>query len=121
MCAQSGRSSYRPHTGGVIVTIVRINGAGPLSVKEARELFSQNAASYLEVPGLISKSYLLSDDGQDTGGVYLWTDRESAEAKFNPGWFEGVTAKYGSPPVVEYFDAPVVVDVEKRVVRTDRP
>ena len=105
----------------MIVTIVRVKAAGPLSVDEARELFSENAARYLEIPGLISKSYLLSEDGQDTGGVYVWVDRASAEAKFNPGWLEGVTAKYGAPPTVEYFDAPVLVDAANQVVRVTPP
>lgn len=105
----------------MIVTVVRIKGAGPLTVSEAKVLFSQNAAGYLEVPGLISKTFLLSDDGQDTGAVYWWRDRESAEAKFSPGWFEGVGAKYGAPPVVEYFDAPVHVDAISQIVRLGPP
>ena len=105
----------------MIVTVVRIKGAGPLSVDEAQALFSQNAAGYLEVPGLVAKTFLLSEDGQDTGAVYWWRDRESAEAKFNPGWFEGVGAKYGAAPVVEYFDAPVHVDPVNQIVRVEPP
>ena len=105
----------------MIVTVVQIKAAGPLTVDEAKALFSQNAASYLDVPGLVAKTFLLSEDGMDTGAVYWWRDRESAEAKFNPGWFEGVGAKYGAPPVVEYFDAPVHVDVLNQVVRVQPP
>jgi len=105
----------------VIVTVVRLQGTGPFTLREARTLFGENAASYLEVPGLIQKTFLLSDDGDDTGAIYLWRDRESAEAKFNPGWREGVTRKYGTPPVVEYFDAPIVVDVHNQALRVESP
>lgn len=105
----------------MIITIVRLQGTGPFTLREARTRFGENAASYLKVPGLIQKTFLLSEDGDDTGAVYWWRDRESAEAKFNPGWLEGVTKKYGTPPVVEYFDAPIMVDVTNQVLRVDPP
>lgn len=105
----------------MIVTIVRIPSVGPLTVDEARALFAKNAAGYLEVPGLVEKTFLLSDDGQEAGAVYLWRDREAAEAQFNADWVDRVTAKYGAAPHVEYFSAPVLVDCTNQVLRTDPP
>ena len=83
-------------------------------------MFAASAASYLEVPGLLGKIYLRSEDGS-VGGVYWWTDRAQAEAKFNPGWRDGVTKKYGAPPTVEFYDAPIVVDPIFGTVRTEPP
>lgn len=108
----------------VLVTIVRFEAsqdAEQLTVDEARARFGSNAADYLDVPGLLWKAYLLGEDGRTVGGTYWWADRASAEAKFNEGWLEGVTEKYGRPPTVEWFEAPVVVDARFDVVRVDAP
>lgn len=94
----------------MIVTIVRFALAEPVGLDEARERFGANAASYLEVPGLLWKAYLRGEDGTVVGGVYWWADRASAEARFDAGWLAGVTEKYAAPPSIEWFDAPVVVD-----------
>ena len=58
----------------------------------------------------VELSFDLGEDGTVVGGVYWWRDRVSAEARFGEGWRAGVTAKYGAPPTIEWFDAPVVVD-----------
>lgn len=106
----------------MILTSVRFPARSePLSHDEATELFLGNAASYLEVPGLLWKAYVRSEDGLVIGGTYLWADRASAEAKYNPGWLQGVTEKYGAPPTIEWFDAAVVVDRRANDVFTEPP
>ncbi len=105
----------------MIVTVVRFTLPEPVSLDDAREQFGGNAASYLDVPGLLFKAYLRGDDGATAGGVYWWKDRASAEAKFNDGWRTGVTEKYGAPPSIDYFDAPVIVDAQQGVIRTEPP
>ncbi len=104
----------------MIITIVRFAAATTESLEEATEIFSESAARYLDVPGLLGKAYLRADDGT-VGGAYWWTNRPDAEARFNPGWLEGVTKKYGSPPTVEFFDAPIVVDNILGTIRTEPP
>ncbi len=106
------------------MTIVRFEAdqdADELTVDGARTQFGTNAVDYLDVPGLLWKAYLLGEDGRTVGGTYWWADRASAEAKFNDGWLAGVTEKYGTPPTVEWFDAPVVVDARFDVVRVEAP
>jgi hypothetical protein len=105
----------------MIVTVVRFTLPDPIDNDTARATFGTNASSYLDVPGLLWKAYLRSDDGRVAGGVYWWADRASAEAKFSEGWRVGVTEKYGSPPTIEWFDAPVVVDPIQQIVRVDAP
>ena len=92
-----------------------------MTVEEARVAFGGNAASYLDVPGLLWKAYVLSEDGTSVGGTYWWTDRAAAEAKFNDGWLAGVTKKYGAAPTIEWFHAPVVADARFDMVRVDAP
>ena len=103
------------------VTIVRFPSAAPVSLDEARDRFGANAASYLDVPGLLWKAYLRSDDGSRVGGVYWWASREAAEAKFDDGWRVGMMDKYGAEPEIEWFDAPIVVDAISRVLRVEAP
>jgi hypothetical protein len=43
------------------------------------------------------------------GGIYLWTDRSSAQNWFNPAWHERVRKTYGSETQIEWFDAPIAI------------
>ena len=104
----------------MIVTIVRFPTSTTPSLEEATQMFAGSAASYLEVPGLLGKIYLRAEDGS-VGGVYWWTDHRCAEEKFNREWEKGVAEKYGAPPIVEFYDAPVVVDSILGSVRTEPP
>ncbi len=105
----------------VIITVVRFPLTKAMDHEQARSAFGQTAATYLDVPGLILKAYIRSDDGMSVGGVYWWADRESAEAKYNDGWLAGVTEKYGAAPIIEWFDTPVVVDPIQQMIRVTPP
>jgi hypothetical protein len=104
----------------MILTQVRFAGATTASLEEATAIFAESASRYLDVPGLIAKVYLRAQDGS-VGAVYWWTDRPSAENRFNDRWREGVEDKYGVPPTVEYFEAPIVVDCIFGTIRTEPP
>ena len=82
----------------------------PLSRDEARSIFLSTAPKYREVQGLVRKHYVLSQDGATAGGVYLWKSRREAEAMYTPAWRSFVRDKYGTDPVVTYFESPVMVD-----------
>ncbi|MEZ5340771.1 MAG: hypothetical protein R2706_04785 [Acidimicrobiales bacterium] len=105
----------------MIICVVRFALPTPMDLETARATFGQSAASYLDVPGLLFKSYLRAEDGLTVGGVYWWADRASAEARYNEGWLAGVTDKYGVAPQVEWFDAPVAVDPIQQMIRVTPP
>ncbi len=81
-----------------------------LTVEEARRIFESTAPKYRGVPGLVRKYYVLSEDGQTAGGVYLWRSRRDAEAMYTEAWKAFVRDKYGAEPSLTYFNCPVVVD-----------
>ena len=81
-----------------------------LTHDRARELFSATAPRYREVPGLIRKYYLLSEDGHSVGGVYLWKSRSDAERMYSEEWRSFIKERYGAEPSVTYFASPVIVD-----------
>jgi hypothetical protein len=40
-------------------------------------------------PDLLRKHFLLSDDGQECGGLYVWPTRQAAEAAHDAEWRAG--------------------------------
>lgn len=61
-------------------------------------------------PELLRKHYLLSDDGLEGGGVYIWPSREAAEKGHDAEWRAGVEKRTGSQPVIRYFDLLMLLD-----------
>ena len=94
----------------MITTITTFRMPKPLTREEARRVFLTTAPRYRDVPGLVHKAYVLSEDGATAGGVYLWKSRADAEAMYTPSWRAFVREKYGSDPSIMYFESPVVVD-----------
>lgn len=105
----------------MITAIVQIQLPTALDLSKASEIFESTAPQYQKVPGLIRKYYLLSDDGTQVGGVYLWESREQALAQYSAEWRDFVKQKYGTGPSVQLFETPVVVDnlLSKIVVAAD--
>ena len=97
----------------MIVAIVRFPLDPPLSLEAAQAAFESSAPNYQGLAGLERKYYLRSPDGSVGGGVYLWTDRASAEAVYDDAWRDRLIERFGSSPEVEYFDCPVVVEPER--------
>lgn len=103
----------------MITALVQFKLPQTVTREKARELFSSTAPNYREVPGLIRKYYVLSEDGAAAGGVYLWRSREDAERLYTRDWERSIQERYGSAPVVTYFESPVVVDNEAGSIQTD--
>lgn len=94
----------------MIMALVQFPLAHPVSLEEATEMFEGSAPKYKDLPGLKRKHYLRSEDGKTVGGAYFWESRAAAEAVYNENWIAFVTDKYGAPPVIAYFDNPVIID-----------
>lgn len=94
----------------MITAIVQFALPKPITLEEAARTFESSAPKYANLPGLIRKYYLLSEDGRRAGGVYLWETRAAAEAVYNGEWKARVEQLYGSTPEIAWFDTPVVVD-----------
>jgi hypothetical protein len=94
----------------MIITLTTFKLPKPITRDEAKAIFLSTAPKYQSVPGLVRKSYLFADDGVTVGGVYVWHKREDARALYTDAWRAFVREKYGTDPVVTYFDSPVTVD-----------
>lgn len=103
----------------MITALVQFKLPRQFTRKEAGEIFSGTAPKYREQDGLIRKYYLLSEDGNTAGGVYLWKSRQQAEQLYNDEWSDFIFEKYGTRPTVSYFETPVIVDNETGEIIAD--
>ena len=94
----------------MIVALVQFALPERLTVAQAREVFASTAPRYLNMPGLVRKHYLLSEDGRTAGGMYVWKTRTDAERQYTDEWRAFVRGKYGVEPQLSFFDSPVSVD-----------
>jgi len=103
----------------MITTITTFRMPKPLTREEARRVFLTTAPRYRDVPGLVRKAYVLSEDGATAGGVYLWKSRADAEAMYTPAWRAFVRERYGSDPSIMFFESPVIVDNDRGEIVSD--
>jgi Putative mono-oxygenase ydhR len=94
----------------MVTTIVQFKLPGPTNLEKAKELYKGTAPKYQKVAGLIRKYYLLSEDGETGGGVYLWETKAHAEKLFSAEWRQFIKDRYGAEPVITYFETPVLID-----------
>jgi hypothetical protein len=94
----------------MITTLVQFQLSMPITLEDAIHRFKSSAPKYQNLPGLIRKYYIRSEDGRAAGGIYLWKSRQAAEKVYSGEWRVRVEKLYGAKPVITWFDSPVVVD-----------
>ena len=94
----------------MITVITTFQLPKPVTRDEARKIFLSTAPKYQGVPGLVRKVYVLSQEGNTAGGIYLWNSRAEADAMYTESWRAFVREKYAADPSVTYLESPVVVD-----------
>jgi hypothetical protein len=94
----------------MITTLVQFRLPSPITLAEATRRFETSAPKYKNIPGLIRKYYIRSEDGCIAGGIYLWESRPAAERVYDGEWRERVAKLYGAEPTVTWFDSPLIVD-----------
>jgi hypothetical protein len=94
----------------MITALVQFKLPKPMTRDEAQQVFSTTAPRYRDLKGLVRKYYVLSEDGETAGGVYLWQTRKDAEKLYDNEWKKFIFDKYGSEPRITYFESPVIVD-----------
>ena len=101
----------------MIVAVVQFP-TGTVSREETRARFRSTAPRYQDVEGLVRKYYLLSEDGTKGGGVYLFRSKDEAQRLYNDEWLRFIRSTYGTDPIIEYYECPVVVDNATREIAT---
>ena len=70
----------------MITAVVEFQLPAPISLEDAARRFESSAPKYRNLPGLIRKYYIRSEDGRSAGGIYLWEMRAAAEAVYTGEW-----------------------------------
>jgi len=104
----------------MICATVRYRLPESIDRSACRDHFEKIAPGFREVPGLISKHFILGDHGVG-GGVYQWETREDAEAFYSGPWRDGIVERYGMEPEIEFFTVFCITDNAAGEVRVVEP
>lgn len=96
-------------TGTPVVAIVRVPAPWYVPRRLIARRMRDTIPEYEDIPGLAFKAYSFADDGA-FGGLYLWTDRASAERWFGEAWHARVRRARGVDGEVRLLEAPVLLD-----------
>jgi hypothetical protein len=94
----------------MITVVVNFDLPPGTTLADATQRYRDSSKKYLGAPGLVRKLYLYNEDQMKGGGAYVFNTRAEADALLNDAWRASITERYGAPPVLTYFESPVVVD-----------
>lgn len=94
----------------MLIVIVTFKLDGLATLAEMTKRFHTTAPKYRNVPGLLRKNYIVSQDTRIAGGVYLWESREAADRMYTPDFKQFIRDTYQCEPEIRYFESPVMVD-----------
>ncbi len=97
----------------MFVVLVKFKISKDVSINGVKEKFKETAPMYQKTTGLIRKNYLLNEDKNIAGGVYIFDNSNSAYAWFDESRIQWLTERYSNPEI-SYFDSPVIVDNESK-------
>jgi hypothetical protein len=81
-----------------------------IDLDHLRAGFYAAAPLFEDVPGLVRKHFLISDNGRTAGGVYVWEDRDAATSFLTRVLAPLAFEKFGVEPTVEFFESPLTVE-----------
>ena len=86
----------------MITAIVRYKLPPGITKTDCLAHFHKIAPGFAGVKGLIRKQFIWSENGT-AGGVYQWESLADAKAFYQGPWLDGILARYGVYPEIEYF------------------
>ena len=94
----------------MITVIWEFDVAGRMTTAEIDAAVAAAAPLYEGVPGLIQKTFGVSEDGRSVVGIYLWRSLEDAEALYTPDWIAAAEARWRVKGRQRIWRAAAVVD-----------
>lgn len=94
----------------MITEIVTFEIPAEMTRDEVVANYRRSAPTWRANPELIRKNYLFDPETRRAGGVYLWRSMDAARRARDASWLERVRKTYGSEPVVQYFQTPLIAD-----------
>jgi len=94
----------------LITVVTRFQLPAGVTADQMRASFAEVAPKFRNVPGLVRKQFLLSQDCRTAGGVYLWNDEPAARAFMNERVAPMIRGKFQVEPTIEFYESPVIVE-----------
>lgn len=93
----------------MITIMVLFNLPDGMSRQEFVAHCHKTAEHWKENQALLHKTYLYDPKARQGGAVFLWRDTAAAEQALGDAWRQQMAQFYGADPVVQYFEAPLVI------------
>ena len=100
----------------MITVVVNFPLPEGMSLEEFKSRMMNSVPRYQAIPGLVRKNYLYDGKRHIGGGAYTFETLAQAEQCFSAEFVKVVCAAYGKPEV-SYFETPILVDNEHKVVK----
>lgn len=94
----------------MITAIVLYKLPPSIGLEECRAHFTKIAPDFLKAPGFVRKQFICRKEGEIAGGVYMWETQAAAEAFYTGPWRDGIRARYGNDPTIQYFETVALTD-----------
>jgi hypothetical protein len=104
----------------MITAIVRYQLPAAIGRADCIAHFHKIAPGFGEVKGLLRKHFIWNETGS-AGGVYLWESIADAKAFYQGPWLDGIVARYGMYPEIEYFETFAITEVKTGEVHYIEP
>ena len=100
-----------PEDSAPTVAVVKLPALTGVSRNQLTNGMYKTVPTYLNLPGLSRKYFIISDQ-LEFGGIYLWATQSQATAWYSNSvdWNDGVSRAFGERAEIAYFDVPIVVD-----------
>jgi hypothetical protein len=86
----------------MITAIVRYQLPPAIGRNECLAHFHKIAPGFGGVKGLIRKQFIWDENGV-AGGIYQWESLAEAKAFYQGPWLDGIRARYGADPEIEFY------------------
>src|SRR3984893_15765907 len=94
----------------MITAIVLYNLPESIGLEECRAHFTKIAPDFLKAKGFLRKHFICRREGGVAGGGYMWESQANAEAFYTGPCREGIRARYGNDPKIQYFETVALTD-----------
>jgi hypothetical protein len=94
----------------MITAIVLYDLPSSIGLEECREHFTRIAPDFLKAKGFLRKQFICRKEGGVAGGVYMWESEADAEVFYSGPWRDGIRARYGNDPKIQYFETVALTD-----------
>ncbi len=94
----------------MITAIVLYDLPETIGLEECREHFTRIAPDFLKAPGFVRKQFICSKKATSPVAFICGKSQAAAEAFYSGPWRDGIRARCGNDPRIQYFETVALTD-----------